>query len=167
MLTLLDGSIYEFAANGELRRVAGQQGSPVSSDGANQRASTAIREPISGRTLSLEYTPEGLLQSIEDQLDRIFYFLYDSGQRLRAVFSPTVLGPIEGEGFAPKSIPDDSSAGLTHTITISRTEPIGLVRLDREHLARACIRFDRDPDVAPGDAQSFATGLRKALAPWI
>jgi RHS repeat-associated protein len=130
-LTRLDGTIYEFRSDGRLSRLGNKifQFVELGYDSANRL--TSIREPVANRSLFVENERDGTgrIQSITDAADRLVFFRYDSAGRLAVVRNPVTMGPVQGESFSSKPIPDNSATGLTHNITVTRREPIGLVRV--------------------------------------
>jgi RHS repeat-associated protein len=131
-LTTLDGTIYEFYSNGRLNRIGNKifQFLDTHDDDSGTRVES-VREPAGSRMIFFHYERQGsgLLQSVTDAQDRIVFFGYDEGARLVSVRNPVKLGPVTGEFFVPKTIPDNNPAGVTHTINVSQTQRIGLLQI--------------------------------------
>jgi RHS repeat-associated protein len=138
-LTRFDGTVYEFEAiamGGKLERLGNkvrQFLDMVYVDGRLRE----IRESIGNRFLTLHYRRDGsgLLDTIQDQLDRLVHFEYDSNARLASLRAPVSPGLAFGESFVPKDIPDNNSDGITHNIVVARAEPIGLVFLTASNIS--------------------------------
>jgi len=138
-LTRLDGTVYTFAANGDLTSVANKVQQTISPRRTlNRNLMYDVREDVAGRLLDLTLTRDGAnrIQSVKDGANRVVYFEYDSNQQLSKLRPPVTLDTQEyGAPFVPKSVPDNNPAGVTHTISVSRTSPIGLVELTLANLS--------------------------------
>jgi len=131
-LERLDGTTYEFADNGLIQRVYNKvlQGLEIGRGTTSSRL-ISVHEPRANRRLFFRYRQDDtqLVEAVGDAEDRVAFFDYDSNRRLRALYDPVTLGETQGESFSAKPIPDNSSAGVTHIVRVSRREPIGLVEL--------------------------------------
>lgn len=128
-----DGSIYEFESSGRLRRIGNKYRQFLEMVYAPGGRLTGVREPVANRLLSFTYqlSGTGLLESVRDAADRTVFFEYDGNGRLAATRAPVVLGEVFVPlvFIEPRPIPDNNPAGITLTFDISRTAPIGLVKL--------------------------------------
>ncbi len=138
-LTLHDGTVYEFNAEGRLERLGNkvfqwlemryQLGKLV-----------GIYEPIAEKLLTLFYNEHDLISGISDDLGREVFFLYDDRQRLLAVTDPLYYGEdLIGVPFGPKNIPDNSAVGLTHSMTFDGDGTVGRLRVETGSFAHARI----------------------------
>ncbi len=134
-----DGTRYEFTSSGQLSRIGNKVYQYLEVQRSNGLPST-INEPIASRKLYLHYTRDGsrMIQSVSDEIDRYVYFGYDSSRRLTVVKGPVTVNPQDyGGAFVPKPIPDNDPNGVTQTIAVNRTQPIGLVLLKVANLDHA------------------------------
>ena len=134
-----DGTRYEFTSSGQLSRIGNKVYQYLEVQRSNGLPS-AINEPIASRKLYLHYTRDGsrMIQSVSDEIDRYVYFGYDSSRRLTVVKGPVTVNPQDyGGAFVPKPIPDNNPNGVTQTIAVNRTQPIGLVLLKVANLDHA------------------------------
>ncbi len=131
-LVTFDGTRYDFLGNGILKAIWNKIGQRIEVGRDNAQRVTALIEPESNRRISLNYSPllaPSRLQHLQDAEDRIVFLDYDSLGRLAKVYSPATLGFTQGANFPSLPIPDNDPNGVTHIITVSDNEPIGLVLL--------------------------------------
>jgi RHS repeat-associated protein len=131
-LTRLDGTVYEFEANGDLIRVANKVGQYLAMQRTFGLLTSVWEERMADKTIYFRYTRDGreLLRSVRDELDRHYYFAYDDMGRLTAVFDPTKVDGTHGRTSIQETIPDNNPQGLTYSINVQPTfSSIGLVEV--------------------------------------
>jgi len=131
-LTRLDGTVYEFEANGDLSRVSNKVGQYLAMQRTFGLLTSVWEERIADKTIHFRYTQDGreLLRSVRDELGRHHYFTYDGTGRLIAVFDPARVDGAHGRTAFQETIPDNNAQGLTHTINVQPTfSAIGLLEV--------------------------------------
>lgn len=131
-LERLDGTVYEFDSRGLITKVGNRVGQYLEiRRGTTSSRVISVHEPIANRYLFFRYRQDGgsLIEALADSEDRIAYFEYDEQSRLRAIYDPVTLGPVQGDRFSSKPIPDNTPTGVTHLIHVARAEPVGLVEI--------------------------------------
>ena len=131
-LTLIDGTVYEFDAVGNLQTIANKIGQELEM-GYSDGTLTAVIEPVASKRISLRYRQDGsgLLQHLQDAENRIVFFNYDAQGRLSEIRDPARRGLNSfGRSFQALQIPDDTPAGVERAIDVDRSTEIGLVVLD-------------------------------------
>ena len=159
-VTTLDGTKYEFNAEGRLARVSNKVNQGLDLTYVDDLL-RKVREPFSDREIEFFYNGGDCIESpftsvecpvrlhlVRDQADRIVVFEYDQRASLATVWDPATLAPERFPQFSNTAltpIPDNDPDGLLSTVNVNRTEPIGLV-----FLSSFLINHDRPSDLIVG-----------------
>lgn len=136
IVEFLGGSRYEFRADGKLERMVNRVGQEIRIDHGSSGVSRVL-DVGGSKSLSFIYSPGStLVRVVEDNADRLVYFDYGVGARLRSVRRPATMGLAYGTNFAAADIPDNGS--VTRQINVSNAPArIGLARMVTTQIAHS------------------------------